>query len=67
MTIYNSVNELIVNKLAPILPTFANLDFPHFTFNFFVLHRLNVGKQKTNNYLTFIYIIVQFNYKPHKY
>lgn len=34
ITIYNSVNELIVNKLTPILPTFANLDFPHSTFYF---------------------------------
>lgn len=34
MTIYNSVNELTVNKNAPILPVFNNLDFPHFTFYF---------------------------------
>lgn len=34
MTIYNSVNELIVNKLTPILPAFANLDFPHFPFDY---------------------------------
>ena len=34
MTIFNSVNELIVNKLTPILPAFANLDFPHFPFDY---------------------------------
>lgn len=34
MTIYNSVNELIVNKITPISPVLNELDFPHFTFNF---------------------------------
>lgn len=29
MTIYNSVNELIVNKITPISPVLNELDFPH--------------------------------------
>lgn len=34
MTIYNSFNELIVNKITSISPVLNELDFPHFILNF---------------------------------